>query len=162
VGSASTRGVAGHDIGENECAKVRGADVWVQQAFSGGAGQNVAIQDTLAFTSADAAQAAYTDVVSGMNGCQQTTRAVQAAHKTPADAEVVRTGSGSHAGAWMRSWTGVMGVSAAGPQTNHFYAAVNGTRLIVLQFTEFPGQAAPYNVSGDPQVLAMLGAESAG
>jgi hypothetical protein len=33
--------------------------------------------------------------------------------------------------------------------------------LIVLQFTEFPGHAAPYDVARDPQVLAMLDAESA-
>jgi hypothetical protein len=54
-----------------------------------------------------------------------------------------------------------MGISAGGPQTNHFYVAVNGTRLIVLQFTEFPGQATRYNVAADPQVLAMLDAELA-
>jgi hypothetical protein len=54
-----------------------------------------------------------------------------------------------------------MGISADGPQTNHLYFAVNGTRLVVLQFTEFPGTSAPYNAAGDPQILAMLSTELA-
>jgi hypothetical protein len=161
VGSPATRVVSGHDIGENECAKVDGAITWTQQGFSGGDGQNVAIQDTFVFTSASAAQTAYQHVVTGMDRCQQTTRALQAASKTPADATVTVTASAAHAEAWQRRWTGVMGISAGGRQTNHFYVAVNGTRLVVLQFTEFPGQATPYNVAADPQVLAMLDAELA-
>jgi hypothetical protein len=159
TGKPSTRSIAGHDIGENECAKVDGAAAWTQQAFTGGAGQNVAIQDTFVFTSPGAARSAYQNVIAGMNGCQGTTRALQAANKTPPDAEVERTAAGAQADAWKRTWTGVMGMSAEGPQTNHYYLAVNGTRLILLQFTEFPGQAAPYDVAADHQVLAMLDAE---
>jgi hypothetical protein len=161
IGSPATRVVTGHDVGENECAKVDGATTWTQQGFSGGDGQNVAIQDTFVFTSASAAQAAYQHVVTGMERCQQTTRALQAASKVPVDATVTVTASAPNAEAWQRTWTGVMGISAGGRQTNHFYAAVNRTRLIILQFTEFPGQAAPYNVAADPQVLAMLDAELA-
>jgi hypothetical protein len=161
IGSPATRAVGGHDIGENECAKVDGATTWTQQGFSGGDGQNVAIQDTFVFTSASAAQTAYQHVVTGMDRCQQTTRALQAASKVPVDATVTVTASAPNAEAWQRTWTGVMGISAGGRQTNHFYAAVNRTRLVILQFTEFPGQAAPYNVAADPQVLAMLDAELA-
>jgi hypothetical protein len=161
VGSPSTRTIAGHDIGENECAKVDGADTWTQQAFSGGDGQNVAIQDTFVFGSASAAESAYQHLTSGMNACRQTTRALQTANKVAVDATVTETASRSDAAAWERGWTGVLGMSAAGPQTNHLYAAVDGTRLIVLQFTEFPGQAAAYDVSADPSVLSMLQTELA-
>jgi hypothetical protein len=161
VGSPVTHVVSGHDIGENECAKVDGATTWTQQGFSGGHGQNVAIQDTFVFTSASAAHTAYQRVVTGMERCQQTTRMLQAASKTPADATVAVTARAANAEAWRRTWTGVMGISAEGRQTNHFYVAVNRTRLVVLQFTEFPGQATPYNVAADPEVLAMLDAELA-
>jgi len=159
VGAPSTRAIAGHDIGENECVKVDGADTWSQQAFSGGDGQNVAIQDTFVFGSAANASSAYQVLVSGMGACQQTTRALQAANKVSVNARVTETASRSDEAAWERTWTGVMGMSADGPQTNHLYVAVDGARLIVLQFTEFPGQAAAYNVSADPSVLSMLGAE---
>ena len=161
AGTPSTRTVAGHDIGENECAKVDGAITWIQQSFSGGDGQNVAIQDTFGFTSAAAAHYAYQSAVTGMDACQQTTRALQSTNKVPADATVTETASKADAAAWKRNWTGVMGMSADGPQTNHVYFAVDGSRLIVLQFTEFPGNAAPYDVSADPAVLSMLGAELA-
>jgi hypothetical protein len=161
VGTPSNRDVNGHDIGENECAKVDGADTWTQQAFSGGDGQNVAIQDTFVFGSTGTATSAYQNLISGMDLCRQTTRALQAANKVPVDATVTETASRSDAAAWERSWTGVMGMSAAGPQTNHLYVAVDGTRLIVLQFTEFPDQAAAYDVSADPSVLSMLQAELA-
>ena len=162
AGTPSTRTVAGHDIGENECAKVDGATTWIQQSFSGGDSQNVAIQDTFGFTSATAARSAYQSVVTGMDACQHTTRALQATNRVvPADATVTETASKADAAAWKRNWTGVMGMSADGPQTNHVYIAVDGSRLIVLQFTEFPGDAAPYDVSTDPAVLSMLSAELA-
>ena len=162
VGTPSVRGVDGHDIGENECAEIVGASTWTQQGYSGGDGQNVAIQDTFGFTSSAAAEAAYQNAVTGMDACQQTTRALQAANKVTADARVTKTAGLVRAAAWERSWTGVMGMSADGPQTNHIYLAVNGTRLIVLQFTEFPGQTAAYDTAADPQILAMLDTELAG
>lgn len=162
VGTPSTRDVAGHDIGENECAKVDNASTWTQQGFSGGDGENAAIQDTFTFTSAAAAQAAYQNVVTGMDSCQQTSRTLQAQNKTTVDASVTKTATRPDADAWKRTWTGVMGMSAQGPQTNHLYLAVNGTRLIVLQFSEFPGHAAPYDAAADPQVLAMLDAALTG
>lgn len=156
VGTQNTRTIGGHDIGENECAKVDGAETWTQQAFSGGGGQNVAVQDTFAFTNAGTAQAAYQNVVTGMRACQQATRALQASNNVPADATVTDTASQVEATAWKRSWTGVMGMSAAGPQTNHLYMAFAGTSLIVLQFTEFPGHASVYDVTADPGVLSII------
>lgn len=156
VGSQNTRIIDGHEIGENECAKVDGAGTWTQQSFSGGGGQNVAIQDTFAFTSPGTAQAAYQNVVAGMRACQQVTRALQASNKVSVDATVTDTASQAEAAAWKRSWTGVMGMSAAGPQTNHLYVALAGTSLIVLQFTEFPGLAATYDVTADPGVLSII------
>ena len=156
LGIQNTRTIGGHEIGENECAKVDGAGTWTQQSFSGGGGQNVAIQDTFAFTSAGTAQAAYQNVVAGMRACQQVTRALQASNNMPVDATVTSTASQAEAAAWKRSWTGVLGLSAAGPQTNHLYMALAGTRLIVLQFTEFPGHAAMYDVTADPGVLSVI------
>lgn len=161
VGSPSTRDVTGHDVGENECAKVHGASTWTQQGYSGGDGENAAIQDTFVFSSAAAAKSAYQNVLTGMDSCRRTTRALQAQDGVKADASVTETASRPDADAWKRSWTGVMGMSADGPQTNHLYLAVDGTRLIVLQFTEFPGHAAPYDTAADPQVLAMLDTELA-
>ena len=161
-GPASNRIVAGHDINENECATVDGATAWVQQGYIGGDGQNSAVQDTFTFADAAAAQSAFRGVVVGMDGCQQTSRAMQGSNKTPADAVVLDTATQGQAEAWKRTWTGVEGLSAAGPQTNHLYLAVYANRLIVLQFTEFPGASAPYNVAADPQVLAMLHTELAG
>jgi hypothetical protein len=156
VGTRNTRTIGGHDIGENECAKVDGAETWTQQAFSGGGGQNVAVQDTFAFTNAGTAQAAYQNVVTGMRACQQVTRALQASNNVPADATVAGTANQPEAAAWRRGWTGVMGLSAAGPQTNHLYVALGGTSLIVLQFTEFPGHAPEYDVTADPGVLSII------
>ena len=161
VGAPSTRIITGHDITENECSKVDGATTWTQQGFSGGDGQNPAIEDTFSFPSPAAAQSAYTTFASAMAECQATTRAFQHVHDVAPDAVIRQTAAAPHAAAWERTWTGVMGISAEGPQTNHTYLAVGGTRLIVLQFTEFPGNAARYAVSSDPQILAMLDAEPA-
>lgn len=161
AGPASTRDIAGQGISENECAKIVGATTWTQQGFSGGDGQNEATQDTFTFASAAAAQDAYTAFVTGMGACQAASRADQSTNHVRPDAVVRPTGTATaaHALAWERTWTGVMGISAAGPQINHAYVAIGGTCLIVLQFTELPGDAAPYAVSGDPGVLAMLAGE---
>ena len=161
VGQPNTRAITGHAIRENECASVRGATAWTQQGFSGDRGQTAAIQDTFAFGNSGEAQAAYQGMVTGMARCQAVTQAYQRANHTPADAVVRQTASRAHSVAWQRTWTGVMGMSAGGPQANHFYLAVRGPVLVVMQFTEFPGQAARYDAARDPQVLAMLDAELA-
>jgi hypothetical protein len=160
VGSPVVRAVAGHDIGENECVSIDGAAGWVQQSFSG-AGQNVAIQDSFTFADAAAAHTGYAEVVSDMASCAQTSRSLQAKSGIGQDAKIARTASTPSAAAWERTWTGVVGMSSGGPQINHLYATVSGSELIVLQFTEFPGQAAPYDTAMDPGVLAMLANELA-
>lgn len=158
---ANTRDIVGHDISENECAKVVGAATWTQQGFAGGDGQNEAVQDTFTFTGSAAAQHAYTTFVEAMGTCQATSRADQSTNHVTPDAVVHSTGTAAEAQGWERTWTGVTGISAGGPQTDHTYVAIGGNRLIVLQFTEFPGQAAPYAISGDPAVLTMLEGELA-
>ena len=160
VGTPTTRTITGHDIGENECADVDGATTWTQQGYLGSGGQEPAIQDTFSFASAAAAQSAYTEFVSAMADCQATTRSLQHANHLPPDALVRQTAAAPHGLAWERVWTGVLGMSAEGPQTNHTYLAVSDTRLVVLQFTEFPGSAL-YAVSGDSHVLDQLGIELA-
>lgn len=159
VGSPSTRSIAGHDIRENECVAVHGASTWTQQGYIGGNGQDPAIQDTFAFGTSAAAHSAYMDFATSMAACQSTSRALQGSSNTSADALVRQTAALPAALSWERTWTGVMGISAQGPQTNHIYLALVGPRLIVLQFTEFPGNTAPYSVTGDAQVLAMLTTE---
>lgn len=161
VGAPATRAIDGHVIGENECASVAGASGWVQQSFSGGDGQNVAVQDTFTFAAASGARSALGTLVTDMAGCQDVSRALQHKNGITPDAQVARTAGSAFADAWQRRWTGVMGMSADGPQINHIYAAASGTELIVLQFTEFPGQAAAYDTAADPGVLTMLLKESA-
>ncbi|MGF1428611.1 hypothetical protein [Kitasatospora sp. LaBMicrA B282] len=160
TGHPATRPVAGHDITENECAKVHGATAWSQQAYAGGTGgNNPAVQDTFTFADPAAAQAAYQGAVTGMSTCQATTRALQTANRTTPDATVTQTSTRPGATAWQRTWTGVRGLSAQGPQTNHLYLAVGGNTLVVLQFTELPGNATPYDTAADPQTLTQLAAE---
>lgn len=161
TGKPNARTITGHAIRENECASVRGATTWTQQGFTGDRGQTPAIQDTFSFGSSGGARAAFKSVVTGMARCQAVTRAYQRRNHTRADAVVKQTASRAHSVAWERTWTGVMGISAAGPQANHFYLALDGPVLTDLQFTEFPGHAASYRFAHDPQVLAMLDAELA-
>lgn len=161
VGTTHTRNLTGQNIRENECLTVDGANLWAQRSFAGGAGQNMALQDTYVFASASAAQSAYRTILSTMADCQAASRAMQATNKVTEDAVTVQTATQADAAAWVRTWTGVLGMSAQGPQTNHIYAAVAGPRLVILQFTEFPGQAAAYNVAADPTVLAELDTELA-
>lgn len=161
IGGPNTRTITGHDIRENECASVHGARTWSQQGFSGDSGQTAAVQDTFTFDSRSEAQAAYQGIATAMAHCQATTRSLQSVNHTPPNAVVRQTAKLASSIAWERTWTAVMGISAEGPQTNHLYLAVSGAVLIVLQFTEFPGHAAPYDVARDPQVLAMLDAEPA-
>ncbi|MBR7838933.1 hypothetical protein KDL01_37040 [Actinospica durhamensis] len=161
VGVPVTRAIDGHDIGENECASVVGASGWVQQSFSGGDGQNVAIQDTFTFADTSGARSALSAIATSMAGCQDVSRALQQKNGITSDAQVAKTAGSAFADAWQRRWTGVMGMSAAGPQINHIYVAVSDSELIVLQFTEFPGQAAAYHTAADPGVLTMLLKESA-
>jgi hypothetical protein len=140
----------------NECATVYGAATWQQQPYVSSSGGDSAIFETYAFGTSAAARSAYAAASSGMKSCQATSRALQvAAHITP-DAVSHQTASATDAAAFERVWTGVGGVSADGPQTNHLYLATRGTTLVVLHFDEFGKDPAPYDVRNDAAVLATL------
>ena len=157
VGSALTRDVTGHEVAINECASVQGASSWTQQGYIGVNGQDPALEGVFTFSSAAQAASAYAAAVQEMTACQQTSRALQSSNKVVSDAVVVATATESHATAWERTWTGVEGMSAAGPQINHYYFALRGSTLVALQFSEFTATAGHrYAVSGDAQILAKL------
>jgi hypothetical protein len=148
--------VTGHNIGLNECATVYGAATWQQQPYMSSSGGDPATFETFTFTTPAAARSAYAAASSGMKSCQATSRALQvAAHITP-DAVSHQTASATDAAAFERVWTGVGGISADVPQTNHLYLATRGTTLVVLHFDEFGQDPAPYDVRNDPAVLATL------
>lgn len=161
--AGQVRDVTGHDIELNECATVHGASTWQQQAYTSSGG-NSAILETYTFPAAADAQAAYTAVLSGMQSCQATSRALQTANGITADAVTQQTASATDAVAFERTWTGVEGVSAAGPQTNHLYIAERGSTVLILHFDELAAgaTATPYDVRNDPAVLSMLTAALAG
>jgi hypothetical protein len=150
--------VTGHNIGLNECASIDGATTWQQQPYESSGG-NSAILESYTFVSANAASAAAAGVVAGMHRCQSTSRALQAANHIPANAVCTETAHAADAEAFERTWTGVEGISAAGPQINHLYIALKGTTILVLHFDELnvSGSASgPYSVRNDPAVLTML------
>lgn len=158
------RDVSGHDVELNECATVHGASTWQQQPYASSGG-NSAILETYTFSTAADAQTAYAAVLSGMQSCQATSRALQSSAQITADAVVRQTASASGATAFERTWTGVEGVSAAGPQTNHLYLAESGSTVLILHFDELTSGstgASPYDVRNDPGVLSMLTAALAG
>jgi hypothetical protein len=150
--------VIGHDIGLNECASIDGATTWQQQGYKSSGG-NSAILETYTFKSATAARAADTGVLAGMRHCQSTSRALQAANHIRADAVCTETAHAAHAAAFERTWTGVAGMSAAGPQINHLYIALKSTTILILHFDELntsARSAGTYSVRNDPAVLNML------
>jgi len=148
--------VHGHNIELNECASVFGPATWQQQSYVSRSGGDSAIFETYSFGTSAAARSAYTRAASGMGSCQATTRSLQVAAHIAPDAVARQTAGATGAAAFERTWTGVDGVSAAGPQTNHLYLAVRGTTLVVLHFDAFGQAPAPYNVRNDPAVLDTL------
>jgi hypothetical protein len=148
--------VTGHNIGLNECATVHGAATWQQQTYVSSSGGDSAIFETYTFGTAAAARSAYAAASAGMKSCQATSRALQVANHITPDAVTHQTASETDAAAFERVWTGVDGISAFGPQTNHLYLAVRGTTLVVLHFDEFGKHPAAYDVRNDPAVLATL------
>jgi hypothetical protein len=150
--------VSGHEIHLNECASVDGATTWQQQGYKSSGGDS-AILETYTFASRTAARAAYTNVLVGMNQCQSTSRRLQTANHIAANAACLGTAHTAISGAFERTWTGVQGISAAGPQINHFYIAMKRTTVLVLHFDELntsAGSARTYSVRNDPAVLTML------
>jgi hypothetical protein len=150
--------VVGHSIELNECATVQDASTWQQQSYMSSGG-NSAILETFAFASNSAAASAFASVDAGMDSCQSVSRALQNANHAPQDAVCLETASEPSLAAFERKWTGVQGISAAGPQINHLYFAQRGATLLVLHFDEFTAgtdSAARYDVQNDPSVLSML------
>ena len=148
--------VHGHNVGLNECATVDGPATWQQQGYVSSSGGDSAIFETFTFSTTAAARSAFAAASSGMKSCQATSRALQVtAHITP-DAVSLETASTADAAAFERTWTGVNGVSAYGPQVNHLYLATSGTTLLVLHFDEFGKDPAPYDVHDDAAMLTTL------
>jgi hypothetical protein len=151
------RDVSGHDIQLNECATIRGAATWQQQPYESSGGDS-AILEAYTFPAAAQAGSAFSAALSGMQACQATSRALQATNHTRVDAVTRETAGAAEEAAYERTWTGVEGISAAGPQTNHLYIAVNGTEVVVLHFDELAkvGSAGAYDIRDDSAVLTML------
>lgn len=148
--------VTGHNIGLNECATVHGAVTWQQQPYMSSSGGDPAIFETYTFATPAAARSAYAGAAAGMESCQATSRALQVTARITPDAVSHQTASATDAAAFERTWTGVGGISADVPQTDHLYLATRGTTLVVLHFDEFGKDPAPYDVRNDPAVLATL------
>ena len=148
-------------VGLSECAKVAGVAAWHEQGYVS-AQKTPAQEDVFGFADAAAATQAYQAIADGLNACQQTTRDVQQRGGVPADAIVTATATTPQGLAWSRTWTGVAGTSAGGPQTNHYYLVRHDATVIVAAFTEF-GANPPnrYDTAGDPAVLAMLATNAA-
>ncbi|WP_280665510.1 MULTISPECIES: hypothetical protein [unclassified Kitasatospora] len=152
---ARTQAVAG-GIQLNECASVAGATSWQQQAYIS-VYRTPAEQDVFTFHDAPAAKAAYQDLLARMGACQSQSRALQAKSHLADDATVAATATTAQGTAWSRKWTGVEGISAAGPQTNHLYAVQQGASLAIVHFDEWAGtQAAPYDTRADQDVLTAV------
>jgi hypothetical protein len=114
---------------------------------------------TYTFSSADSAEGAYAGVLSAMRHCQSISRALQTANRIPANAVSAVTARAARVTAFERTWTGVEGISAAGPQIDHVYVAVRAATILVLQFDELSTSgttAHVYSIRNDPSVLAML------
>jgi hypothetical protein len=150
--------VSGHDIELNECATIHGASTWQQQPYESSGGDS-AILEAYTFATAAEADSAFTAALSGMQGCQATSRALQTTNHIAADAVTRETAHTTDAAAFERTWTGVPGISAGGPQTNHLYLAVSGNHVVDLHFDELStgASASPYDVRNDPAILTMLG-----
>ncbi|QMU76643.1 hypothetical protein GXW83_13705 [Streptacidiphilus sp. PB12-B1b] len=151
-----TQTVTGRTIQVNECATVHGAVTWQQQAYAS-TFQTPAEQDVFTFASSSAAHAARLSLASQMDGCQTRSRTLQAAAHIAVDAKVTRTAATDAGSAWSRQWTGVEGLSAAGPQTDHLYAVQVGDTLAVIHFDQW-ASAHPvvYDTRADLSLLSAV------
>jgi hypothetical protein len=156
MGPANTRPV-GHDTQLNECAAVHGATSWQQQGYVS-TFKTAAIEDSFTFATQAAATITYQNLVADMAECQNTSREAQREGGLSADARVERTAATADGNAYSRQWTGVAGMSAPGPQTNHIYLVRRGATVTVLQFTEMraSGQQHSYDTKNDRATLATL------
>ncbi|MCX4750035.1 hypothetical protein OG455_31720 [Kitasatospora sp. NBC_01287] len=142
----------------NECASVQGAAAWQQQAYVS-TYRTPAEQDLFTFHDNAAAQHAYQALLTQMDGCQTQSRALQTKSlgAAAADAQVATTAQNGQGTAWSRRWTGVEGISAGGPQTDHLYAVQQGSTLAVVHFDEWASSpAAPYSTRADGDLLTSV------
>jgi hypothetical protein len=148
-------------VGLGECAKVGEVAAWHEQGYVS-AQHTPAQEDIFGFADAATAGRAYQAIADGLAACQQTSRDLQRTTGTVTDAAVTATATTSQGLAWSRTWTGVAGASAGGPQTDHYYLVRHDATVIVAAFTEF-GANPPnrYDAAGDPAVLTMLAANAA-
>ncbi|MGF1431583.1 hypothetical protein [Kitasatospora sp. LaBMicrA B282] len=145
-----------HAVQVNECSSVTGATTWQQLAYVS-TFQTPAEQDVFTFADASAARAAYQSLLTQMGSCQDQSRALQTKSKIPADAVVTQTATTAQGTAWSRQWTGVEGISASGPQTDHLYAVQQGSLLAVVHFDEWAStHAAPYSTGSDGDLLTAV------
>ncbi|MFI9273287.1 hypothetical protein ACIGXM_21580 [Kitasatospora sp. NPDC052896] len=140
----------------NECASVQGAADWQQQAYVS-VHRTPAEQDLFTFSDGSAAGAAYQSLLTQMAGCQAASRALQTKSLGSADAQVTTTATTAGGTAWSRRWTGVEGLSAGGPQTDHLYAVQRGSALAVVHFDEWDATHAPaYDTRSDGALLTSI------
>ena len=153
IAAVRTQTVAGRTIQVNECATVHGASTWQQQAYASSY-QTPAEQDVFTFAGSGAAHAARLALAAQMADCQAQSRALQAKSRVTVDAQVSRTATTDDGGAWSRKWTGVEGVSAAGPQTDHLYVVQVGDTLAVIHFDQWASaHGAAYSTRADLSLL---------
>lgn len=156
IGTAGTQSVTGRAIQVNECATVHGATTWQQQAYAS-TYQTPAEQDIFTFASSTAAHAAGLSLSGQMADCQAQSRALQAKSHVVVDAQVTRTAATDAGSAWSRRWTGVQGLSAAGPQTDHLYAVQVGDVLAVIHFDQWAtAHPVAYSTRADLSLLTAV------
>ncbi|MFD8693571.1 hypothetical protein [Kitasatospora purpeofusca] len=157
-GPLSSQDVSGRKITLNECASITGAGTWQQQGYRTATG-NPAGQQLFSFPAPEAAHAAYQQLLSAMDGCQESSRQLQARQAAPQDATAARTAATADGASWVRKWTGVGGMSAPDQQTNHLYALQQGAVLTLFQFDELNERPGPaHDVGTDASVLTALAA----
>lgn len=146
-----------HQVRLNECAAVDSAANWQQQGYVSSF-QTPAIQDSFTFADSADAQSAYRALLTAMDGCQDRSQTLQTNAKITADAKVTKTATSTDGTAYTRVWTGVAGISAPGPQTDHVYFVQRGSVLTVLQYGVPAGTDGDRSqtVSDDQAALAAL------
>ncbi|QMU70702.1 hypothetical protein [Streptacidiphilus sp. P02-A3a] len=156
IAPARAQPVSGRGVQVNECATVHGATTWQQLAYAGAYG-TPAEQDVFSFPSSAAAHAAEQGLAAQMDACQSTSRTLQSTSHVVVDARVARTASTPQGAAWSRQWTGVEGLSAAGPQTDHLYTVQVGSTLAVVHFDQWAAShTAPYSTRADQALLSAV------
>lgn len=156
IAPARVQPVTGQGVEVSECATVHGATTWQQLAYAS-VYQTPAEQDVFSFPSSAAAHTAEQNLTAQMRDCQSTSRALQSTSHIVVDAQVTRTATTAQGAAWSRQWTGVEGLSAAGPQTDHLYTVQVGSTLAVIHFDQWAAShPAPYSTRADQALLSAV------